>query len=163
MDYTTVATALSITSFKSLGMESTVTFFKPEPTIDWANTVAVVVPSRASTPVLEATDFTSWAPVFWNGSLNSTSYATVTPSFVMWGAPNFFSMITLRPFGPSVTFTALASSSTPFFNWSRASMLKRISFAIVNFLSNLKFVNYLNYPKPASTSLWRIIKYFTPS
>ena len=36
---------------------------------------------------------------------------------------------------------------------SRASMLKRISFAIVNFLSNLKFVNYLNYPKTASTSL----------
>jgi len=32
------------------------------------------------------------------------SFATVTPSFVMCGAPNFFSMITLRPFGPRVTF-----------------------------------------------------------
>jgi hypothetical protein len=27
-------------------------------------------------------------------------FATVTPSFVMMGAPNFFSMSALRPFGP---------------------------------------------------------------
>ena len=39
--------------------------------------------------------------------------------------------VTLRPLGPNVTFTALASSSTPFLSWSRASMLNKISFAMV--------------------------------
>src|SRR4051794_10033079 len=37
----------------------------------------------------------------------------VTPSFVIVGAPHFLSMTTLRPLGPSVTLTALASASTP--------------------------------------------------
>ncbi len=67
--------------------------------IDWASTVAVVVPSPASSLTFEATSLTSCAPMFWNGSSSSTSRATLTPSLVMWGAPNFFSMITLRPFG----------------------------------------------------------------
>src|SRR5690606_9424405 len=39
--------------------------------------------------------------------------AIVTPSFVIVGAPHFLSMTTLRPLGPSVTLTALASASTP--------------------------------------------------
>ena len=42
------------------------------------------------------------------------------------GAPNFFSMITLRPLGPRVTFTASASASTPFFSSSRAGVLNFI-------------------------------------
>ena len=37
------------------------------------------------------------------------------------GAPNDFSMTTLRPLGPSVTFTALASTLTPRSILSRAS------------------------------------------
>src|SRR6476661_4204147 len=37
----------------------------------------------------------------------------VTPSFVIVGAPHFLSMTTLRPLGPSVTLTALASALTP--------------------------------------------------
>src|SRR6188768_2112781 len=37
----------------------------------------------------------------------------VTPSLVIVGAPHFLSMTTLRPFGPSVTFTASASLLTP--------------------------------------------------
>ena len=74
-----------------------------------ASTVAVVVPSPAMSDVLLATSRTIWAPMFSNGSLNSISLATVTPSFVMVGAPNFFSRTTLRPFGPRVTLTALAS------------------------------------------------------
>ena len=41
------------------------------------------------------------------------SLATVTPSLVMRGAPNDLSSTTLRPFGPSVTFTASARMSTP--------------------------------------------------
>ena len=39
--------------------------------------------------------------------------ATVTPSFVTVGEPKLFSITTLRPFGPSVTRTALASWLTP--------------------------------------------------
>src|SRR4028118_2001078 len=37
----------------------------------------------------------------------------VTPSLVMVGTPSFFSSTTLRPRGPRVTFTELASLSTP--------------------------------------------------
>ena len=153
---TTLATALSIPRFKSIGLAPAATFFKPVATMLCANTVAVVVPSPASSPVLEATLFTNWAPVFWKASASSISFATVTPSFVMWGAPNFFSMITLRPLGPSVTFTAFASSSTPFFSCSRASILNLSSLAIV-------FWKLKVYLRIASTSLCLIIRYFTPS
>jgi chaperonin GroEL (HSP60 family) len=44
---------------------------------------------------------------------SSISFATVTPSLVMVGDPNFFSMTTLRPLGPRVTFTASARALTP--------------------------------------------------
>src|SRR5580704_16440318 len=63
--------------------------------------------------VLEATSRTICAPMFSSGSLSSTSLATVTPSLVIVGPPNFFSSTTLRPLGPSVTFTASASWFTP--------------------------------------------------
>ena len=46
------------------------------------------------------------------GSLSSTSFATVTPSLVTVGEPNFLSMTTLRPLGPRVIFTASARAST---------------------------------------------------
>ena len=131
MFFTTCATALSIPRFKSIGLAPAVTFFNPTLTIDCANTVAVVVPSPASSPVFEATSFTSCAPRFWNGSSSSISLATLTPSLVMCGAPNFFSMITLRPLGPNVTLTAFARLSTPFLSWSRASILNNISFDII--------------------------------
>src|SRR5438034_28390 len=51
--------------------------------------------------------------MFSSGSFRSISFATVTPSLVMVGEPNFLSRTTLRPFGPSVTFTASASWFTP--------------------------------------------------
>src|SRR5574342_73707 len=81
--------------------------------MDWASTVAVVVPSPATSEVLEATSRTIWAPMFSRGSLSSISLATVTPSLVIRGEPNFLSRTTLRPLGPSVTFTASASRLTP--------------------------------------------------
>ncbi len=52
-----------------------------------ASTVAVVVPSPASSEVFEATSFSICAPMFSNLSLSSISFATETPSFVMVGAP----------------------------------------------------------------------------
>src|SRR5437867_621112 len=46
--------------------------------------------------------------MFSSGFLRSISLATVTPSFVMVGEPNFLSITTLRPFGPSVDVRPLA-------------------------------------------------------
>ena len=104
-----------------MGLAPAATFFRPAVTMAWASTVAVVVPSPAASAVLLATSFTIWAPMFSTASFSSISLATVTPSLVTEGAPNFLSMITLRPLGPRVTFTASASASTPFFRRSRAS------------------------------------------
>src|SRR6056297_1986639 len=99
--------------------------------IAWASTVAVVVPSPATVLVLVATSFTICAPTFSTRFFSSISLATVTPSFVMTGEPYNFSMMTLRPFGPRVTFTALASVSTPRFSAWRACWSKRICLAMV--------------------------------
>jgi hypothetical protein len=62
--------------------------------------------------------------MFLNWSLNSISRAIETPSLVIVGAPASRSSTTLRPLGPSVTFTVLASSSTPAWRSCRASWLK---------------------------------------
>ena len=51
--------------------------------------------------------------MFSNGSGSSISFATVTPSLVIWGEPNFLSRITFRPEGPSVEVTADESFSIP--------------------------------------------------
>ena len=67
---------------------------------------------------------------------SSISLATETPSLVTAGAPNDLLIITLRPFGPKVTFTALANASTPRFKPSRASISNFISFAILKYLYN---------------------------
>src|SRR5512134_1297769 len=79
--------------------------------------------------VFEATSLTSWAPMFSNLLSSSISLATVTPSLVISGAPNDFSMTTLRPFGPRVTLTASASTLTPLRIWARASCPNLISLA----------------------------------
>src|SRR5579859_573778 len=92
--------------------------------------VAVVVPSPAVSEVLEATSRTICAPAFSSSSFSSISFATVTPSLVIVGEPNFFSMTTLRPRGPSVTLTASASLLTPRRIACRASSLYVILFAI---------------------------------
>src|ERR1044071_7813234 len=79
----------------------------------WASTVAVVVPSPATSDVLLATSRTICAPMFSSAPLSSIPLATVTPSLVMMGEPNFLSRTTLRPLGPRVTFTASARRFTP--------------------------------------------------
>src|SRR5574341_1996709 len=110
---TTASTALSIPRLRAMGLASAVTFFTPSRKMAWASTVAVVVPAPATSEVLEATWRTIWAPMFSKGSGSSTSFATVTPSLVMVGAPHFLSRTTLRPLGPRVAFTALESFWTP--------------------------------------------------
>src|SRR6266853_2047541 len=79
--------------------------------MDSARIVAVVVPSPATSEVLDATSRTSWAPIFSYGSSSSISFATVTPSLVIVGLPNFLSRLTLRPDGPSVALTAFAKAT----------------------------------------------------
>src|SRR5713101_1375522 len=120
---TTPSTALSIPRWSAIGLAPAVTFLKPSLKIAWASTVAVVVPSPATSEVLLATSFSIWAPMFSYWSLSSTSLATVTPSLVIVGLPYFLSMTTLRPFGPSVTFTAWAMMLTPRSSALRASSL----------------------------------------
>src|SRR5258705_11182328 len=78
-----------------------------------ASTVAVVVPSPATSDVLLASSRTICAPMFSSVSFSSISFATVTPSLVIVGDPNFLSRMTLRPLGPRVTLTALARLLTP--------------------------------------------------
>src|SRR3984957_4746526 len=118
---TTASTAMSIPRFRSIGFMPAATDLAPSRTIAAASTVAVGVPSPASSEVLEATSRTIWAPMFSNLSSSSISLATVTPSLVMRGAPNDLSSTTLRPLGPSVTRTAWASVSIPRSILSRAS------------------------------------------
>ncbi len=110
---TTATTALSMPRFRSIGFMPAATYFMPSLTMDCANTVAVVVPSPATSEVLDATSLTICAPMFSNLSFSSISLATDTPSLVTVGAPNERSSTTLRPLGPSVTLTALARMLTP--------------------------------------------------
>jgi hypothetical protein len=74
--------------------------------------------------------------MFSNLSASSISLATVTPSLVMRGAPKLFSITTLRPFGPSVTFTASARMSTPLSIFSRASEENLTSLAAMGYASS---------------------------
>src|ERR1700729_1446371 len=129
MSLTASATARSTPRFRSIGFMPAATYLAPSRTIAWARTVAVVVPSPALSLVLEATSRTICAPIFSNLSSSSISLATVTPSLVMRGAPKDLSRMTLRPLGPSVTFTALLRISTPRNMRSRASEEKRTSLA----------------------------------
>src|SRR5947199_7153713 len=119
---TTVSTAFSMPRFKDIGFAPAVTDFRPSRKMACASTVAVVVPSPARSEVLVATSFTIWAPMFSISSSSSISLATVTPSLVTVGLPNFLSMTTLRPLGPRVTLTASASWSTPRLRRERASV-----------------------------------------
>ena len=105
----TAATAFSMPRLSAIGFAPAATLRRPSRTSAWASTVAVVVPSPATSSVFLATSLTSSAPIFSYGSSSSISLAIETPSFVMVGAPHFFSSTTLRPLGPRVTLTASAS------------------------------------------------------
>ena len=107
------AVARSIPRFRSIGFIPAATAFIPSFIIDCASTVAVVVPSPATSAVCDATSLTIWAPIFSNLPSSSISFATDTPSFVIVGEPNALSSTTFLPFGPSVTFTVFASVFTP--------------------------------------------------
>ena len=150
---TTAVTALSMPRFRSIGFMPAATALAPSRTIDWARTVAVVVPSPATSLLLLATSRTICAPMFSNLSLSSISLATVTPSLVIRGAPKLLSSTTLRPFGPSVTFTASARVSTPRSIRWRASPPNRTSLAAISG-SPLRF-RYAGVARIKRPSSWR--------
>src|SRR4030095_9806777 len=131
---TTCSTACSIPRWSPRGFAPAVTFLRPRRKMAWASTVAVVVPSPAMSEVLEATSLIIWAPMFSALSPSSISLATVTPSLVIVGLPNFLSSTTLRPLGPSVTLTARAMVLTPRRSAARASSLKTSCLGISMFL-----------------------------
>ena len=91
---TTWSTAPSMPRLRPIGFAPAATFLRPSRTIACASTVAVVVPSPATSLVEVATSRTSWAPWFSKTSSTSISRAMVTPSLVIVGAPNFRSSTT---------------------------------------------------------------------
>src|SRR5215472_7608885 len=126
---TTTPTARSMPRFRFIGSCPAATILAPSVKMERASTVAVVVPSPATSEVLDATSFTIWAPMFSNLSGSSISLATVTPSLVTLGAPQDFSSTTLRPRGPRVTVTASARTLMPRSTFARASSLNFTIFA----------------------------------
>src|SRR6267143_831373 len=139
-----MSTACSIPRCRAIGFAPAVTFLRPPRKMAWARTVAVVVPSPAMSEVLEATSFSICAPMFSKGSLSSISLATVTPSLVRVGLPNFLAMTTFRPFGPSVTLTACDMTLTPRKSAARASSLSRSCLGMDTFLPNAQDVLLLH-------------------
>src|SRR5437867_6371578 len=127
---TRASTPFSMPRLRSIAFAPAAIWRRPSWTMACARTIDVVVPSPAMSFVLVAASLRSCAPMFSYGSLSSTSRATVTPSCVTVGAPNFLSSATLRPFGPSVVFTAFAMMSTPALRALRASSVKISCFAI---------------------------------
>ncbi len=78
---------MSMPRFRSIGFMPAVTYFMPSLTMPAASSVAVVVPSPATSEVLEATSRAICAPMFSNGSSSSISLATMTPELMICGAP----------------------------------------------------------------------------
>ncbi len=138
----TIATARSMPFFKPMGFAPAATLRRPSRTSACARTVAVVVPSPATSSVFFATSLTSSAPIFSYGSSRSISLAMDTPSLVIVGAPHFFSKTTLRPLGPRVTLTASASTFIPRSSARRASSSNEIIFAMRVFLSETAVIRF---------------------
>ena len=91
---TIASTAFSMPRRTASGLAPAETLRRPSVTMTWASSVAVVVPSPATSLVLTATSLTSWAPMFSSGSSSSISLAMVTPSLVIVGEPYVFSSTT---------------------------------------------------------------------
>ena len=130
IESTAASTPASMPRLRVIGLAPAATLRRPSRTIAQASTVAVVVPSPATSSVFLATSLTSSAPIFSYGSSSSISLAMDTPSLVIVGAPHFFSSTTLRPFGPSVTRTASASLFMPASSPRRASASNAIILAM---------------------------------
>ena len=84
---TAASTAMSMPRFSAIGLAPAVTWRRPCSKMASARTMAVVVPSPATSAVFDAAWLASFAPMFSNLSCSSISFDTVTPSFVTRGLP----------------------------------------------------------------------------
>ncbi len=84
---TSASTALSAPRFRSIGFMPAATCFMPSRTMAAASSVAVVVPSPATSDVRAATSRTICTPMFSKGSDSSISRATTTPELITMGGP----------------------------------------------------------------------------
>ena len=100
--------------FKTIGFAPAATFRIPCLIMAYARTVAVVVPSPATSLVFEAACRIKQTPVFSRLSVKFISFAIVTPSLTICGVPNFLPKTTFLPLGPKVIETASAKISIPF-------------------------------------------------
>src|SRR6202035_6179047 len=102
--------------------------------------------------------------MFSSPSFNSISFATVTPSLVMVGDPNFFSITTLRPLGPRVTFTASARILTPRRIAWRDSSPCTICFAIIRISYQKLRIFLAGTPAEMSWVAWvSVTSYWRPT
>mmetsp|Transcript_1483 Transcript_1483/g.4569 ORF Transcript_1483/g.4569 Transcript_1483/m.4569 type:complete len:379 (+) Transcript_1483:1484-2620(+) len=99
-------------------------------TMACVRTAAVVVPSPAFVSDLAEACVSSFAPRFISPSGSEIARAIVTPSLTICGAwYDSRCSTTFRPFGPSVTFTALATALMPAASFCCPASLKVILFA----------------------------------
>src|SRR5215213_4779907 len=141
--WTRAADPRSMPCLSSMALAPAATLRIPSWTMAWASTIAVVVPSPATSLVFVAASLSSCAPILAKWLSSAISLATVTPSWVTVGAPYFLSSATLRPLGPSVVLTALASVSTPSFkDWRAAVLNSRILAILRNLLYLLRRCRY---------------------
>src|SRR5262249_55706711 len=150
----TSSTAFSMPRFMSMGLVPDTTARRPSLKIASARTVAVVVPSPATSLVFDATSRTMRAPMFSYLSSRSISLATVTPSLVTVGEPKLFCKMTLRPLGPSVTLTARASLLTPLRIASRASWSNAICLAGIVPPLHVRSDQWDSVRKPTDCNPW---------
>ena len=87
--------------------------------------------------------------MFSAGSESSISFAIVTPSLVINGAPKERPITTLRPLGPSVTFTVSARMLTPRSMPRRASSskCKLLPISTSQLLRECRELRELNIPR----------------
>src|SRR3989475_3035681 len=91
---------------RAIGFAPAATVLTPSLKIDWASTVAVVVPSPATSEVFEATSRTICAPMFWYGSSRPLSLAAPTPALGEGGRPPLLSGTTLGAPGAGAALPA---------------------------------------------------------
>ena len=135
-------TAASTPRLMAMGLAPAAMLRKPSWMMACARTVAVVVPSPATSFVLLAASFRSCAPMFSYGSSSSISLTIVTPSLQTCGGPNFLSSTTLRPLGPRVTPTVSVMMSIPRFMAVRASSPNDNCFGIAASSWNVSLLLY---------------------
>ena len=128
---TTAATACSMPRLSAIGLAPAATLRSPSRTSAWASTVAVVVPSPATSSVFLATSLTSSAPELLVRVVELDLLGDAHPVVGdRRERPTARPARRCGPSGPSVTFTVSARMFMPRSRPRRASSPNTINFAI---------------------------------